>query len=234
MEAVALRLGWVTSAQDDQAVTLLRHALRAFHDDPRLQITSICIVSPRKHDGPATEINNLARSEQIPVDWIEPPTKEERISDRGSDVGREDWRAKFEERMIDTIAHCELSFLMLAGYMLIAGPVLLNRYRMLNLHPGLPGGPTGSRREVIKALVLEQPRTFGAMVHQVTAELDAGPPIAVVEIPMSRANSVEGNDRGSDELFSCIEHLIMDSEPELVVQALTKVLDDSFPWATKE
>ncbi len=55
-----------------------------------------------------------------------------------------------------------LDVLVLAGYMLIVSPAMCARYAMLNLHPALPGGPTGTWQEVIWALLERQaPRRPG-------------------------------------------------------------------------
>ena len=41
----------------------------------------------------------------------------------------------------------------LAGYMLIVGEEMCQRYNMINLHPAAPGGPTGTWQEVIWQLI---------------------------------------------------------------------------------
>jgi folate-dependent phosphoribosylglycinamide formyltransferase PurN len=41
----------------------------------------------------------------------------------------------------------------LAGYMLIVGAEMCQRYDMINLHPAIPGGPKGTWREVIWKLI---------------------------------------------------------------------------------
>ena len=55
---------------------------------------------------------------------------------------------------------------------------------MINLHPALPGGPTGTWEEVIETLVRERAETTGAMMHLVTPELDRGPVIAYYSFPI--------------------------------------------------
>jgi phosphoribosylglycinamide formyltransferase-1 len=49
---------------------------------------------------------------------------------------------------------------------------------MLNLHPALPGGPTGTWQEVIWQLLEEEAAETGAMMHLATAELDRGPVVS--------------------------------------------------------
>ena len=50
-----------------------------------------------------------------------------------------------------------LGVLVMAGYMLIVSPAMCRRFAILNLHPALPGGPTGTWQEVIWRLLDERP-----------------------------------------------------------------------------
>ncbi|MBI2288196.1 MAG: phosphoglycerate transporter, partial [Chloroflexi bacterium] len=65
----------------------------------------------------------------------------------------------------------------LAGYMLIVGKEMCQKYTMINLHPAAPGGPTGTWQEVIWQLIDDNARKTGVMMHLVTPDLDKGPPI---------------------------------------------------------
>ena len=67
---------------------------------------------------------------------------------------------------------------LLAGYMLIIGAEMCRGYPMINLHPAAPGGPKGTWQEVIWSLMEEGAAGTGVMMHLVTPELDAGPPVA--------------------------------------------------------
>ncbi len=72
----------------------------------------------------------------------------------------------------------------LAGYMLIVGKEICQRYNMINLHPAAPGGPTGTWQEVIWQLIDNQAQQTGAMMHLVTPELDKGPPVTHCTFPI--------------------------------------------------
>lgn len=63
----------------------------------------------------------------------------------------------------------------LAGYMLIVGAEMCQRYDMINLHPAAPGGPAGTWQEVIWKLLETGAKKSGVMMHLVTPELDKGP-----------------------------------------------------------
>lgn len=72
----------------------------------------------------------------------------------------------------------------LAGYMLIVGEEMCGRYTMLNLHPALPTGPTGTWQDVIWSLIMSKADRTGAMVHLVTEEVDRGPVVSYCTMPI--------------------------------------------------
>jgi len=55
---------------------------------------------------------------------------------------------------------------------------------MINLHPAVPGGPTGTWQEVIWQLIDNKARETGVMMHLVTPELDKGPPVTYCTFPI--------------------------------------------------
>jgi len=73
---------------------------------------------------------------------------------------------------------------LLAGYMLIIGEEMCQKYDMINLHPALPSGPVGSWQEVIWTLVKNKIKETGAMMHLVTPELDRGPVVTYCTFPI--------------------------------------------------
>lgn len=72
----------------------------------------------------------------------------------------------------------------LAGYMLIVGGEMCRRYPLLNLHPALPDGPTGTWEEVVWSLIEERASHTGAMMHLATEEVDRGPVVSYVRVPI--------------------------------------------------
>jgi phosphoribosylglycinamide formyltransferase-1 len=100
------------------------------------------------------------------------------------EADRDQWRVAFHQGVMERIASQAYDLLVLAGYMLILSPEMCRRYTMINLHPALPGGPTGTWEEVIEKLIRERAETTGAMMHLVTAELDCGPAITYFSFPI--------------------------------------------------
>ncbi|MEO5701268.1 MAG: phosphoribosylglycinamide formyltransferase [Casimicrobiaceae bacterium] len=97
-------------------------------------------------------------------------------------AGRE--RADFDAALAAAIDDAACDLVVLAGFMRILTPGLVNRYagRMINIHPSLlPAFPgLNTHRRAIAAGV----RIHGCTVHLVTPELDHGPIIAQGAVPV--------------------------------------------------
>ena len=85
------------------------------------------------------------------------------------------WRLDYDREVIARLKEFQPDLCVLAGYMLIVGPEMCQKYDMLNLHPAAPSGPAGTWQEVIWQLIDAKARETGAMMHLVTPELDKGP-----------------------------------------------------------
>ena len=84
---------------------------------------------------------------------------------------------------------------LLAGYMRPLGPAMLEAYagRIYNTHPALlpAHGGRGMYGDRVHAAVLAAgEQRSGATVHLVTAEYDAGPIVAAVEVPVLAGDDV--------------------------------------------
>jgi phosphoribosylglycinamide formyltransferase-1 len=93
-------------------------------------------------------------------------------------------RADFDAALQATIDGFNPDLLVLAGFMRILTAQFVEHYagRMLNIHPSLlPNFPgLATHRQALEAGV----STHGATVHLVTAELDHGPIVAQVTVPV--------------------------------------------------
>jgi phosphoribosylglycinamide formyltransferase-1 len=100
-------------------------------------------------------------------------------------------RDRFEAELSRHIDAARPDFLCLAGFMRILTPGFIRRYdgRMLNIHPSLlpkyPGLHTHAR-----ALAAGDTEA-GCTVHEVTAELDAGPILGQARVPVLRGDSAD-------------------------------------------
>ena len=94
------------------------------------------------------------------------------ISHRGKD------RASFDQEMVDCLVEHGVGWVLLAGFMRIVTPTLLDGFpgRVINIHPALLPSFPGIRGQQ-QAFEANVP-IAGATVHFVSAETDAGPIIA--------------------------------------------------------
>lgn len=98
----------------------------------------------------------------------------------------------YDQALAALIAGYSPSLVVLAGFMRILGPRVLESYRgqMLNIHPSLLPKYRGLHTHR-RALAAGE-RRHGCSVHFVTAELDGGPVIAQAEVPV-----LEGDDEAA-------------------------------------
>jgi len=94
------------------------------------------------------------------------------------------WRLDYDREVMARLQGFNPDLCVLAGYMLIVGKELCQKYNMLNLHPATPGGPTGTWQEVIWQLIDSGAEATGAMMHLVTPELDKGPVVTYCTFPI--------------------------------------------------
>ncbi|GAH36411.1 unnamed protein product, partial [marine sediment metagenome] len=94
------------------------------------------------------------------------------------------WRLDYDREVMKQLQGFHPDLCVLAGYMLIVGAEMCQRYHMINLHPAAPGGPTGTWQKVIWQLIDSNAQETGVMMHLVTPELDKGPPVTYCTFPI--------------------------------------------------
>ncbi len=148
-----------------------------------------------------------------------------------------DHREEFDQQVMDKLADMDADICVLAGYMLIVGGKMCRRYPLLNLHPALPDGPIGTWQEVVWELIETRATKTGAMVHLATEEVDRGPVVSYVTVPITGPGfeqhwqSLKGRDlaeiketEGEDHpLFRAIRSEQYEREPYLLFETLRAV-----------
>jgi len=139
----------------------------------------------------------------------------------GEKQSQEDWRLRYYREIAKRIESFVPDFCVLAGYMLIVGEELCQKYHLINLHPAPPGGPIGSWQEVIRALIQNKVEEAGAMMHVVSPELDRGPVVSYCVFPIKNKpfdQYWQKDDR--DMLFELIRQYELVREFPLVIFTL--------------
>jgi folate-dependent phosphoribosylglycinamide formyltransferase PurN len=101
-----------------------------------------------------------------------------------------EWRRAYDQEILSRLASYSSDINVLAGYMLIVGHDMCDRYDLINLHPAAPDGPAGTWKKVIWQLITDKAEQSGVMIHLVTKELDKGPPITFCTFPL-RGQSID-------------------------------------------
>jgi formyltetrahydrofolate-dependent phosphoribosylglycinamide formyltransferase len=127
-------------------------------------------------------------------------------------------RAAYDADLAGLVADCRPDLIVLAGWMHVLSPMFLDRFpgRVINLHPALPGQFSGvdAIARAWAACRRGEIAVTGVMVHQVVPEVDAGPVLAVAEVPIDPAGSLAG-----------LEARIHAVEHRLLVQTIGQIAD---------
>ncbi len=178
-----MRIGWLSSGRDQAARSLLADVVaRAQQDDVPLEVAAVFCDRERGEAAESDQFLDLVERLDFPLVTLS--SKASWAAARSEGVDRVTWRDVYHQGVMDLLVPHRLGVLVMAGYMLVVSPAMCRRYALLNLHPALPGGPTGTWQEVIWRLLQEEAAETGAMVHLATAQLDRGPVIAYFRFPI--------------------------------------------------
>ena len=175
-----LTLGWFSTGRGEGSLGLFRfiqQRIESGHID-----ACISFVFSNRADGEAEGSDRFFRQvREYGLPLLHLSSRGFRRARGGSFT---DHREEFDREAMAALKEFSPDLCVLAGYMLIVGPEMCRRYSMVNLHPALPWGPTGTWQEVIWELIGSRAKSTGAMVHLVTEEVDRGPVIAYFSIPI--------------------------------------------------
>lgn len=93
-------------------------------------------------------------------------------------------KAVFESIICEQLQNAKVDFIVLAGYMRLIGPTLLQAYpnKIINLHPSLL--PAFPGKAAIKQAVEAGVKITGITIHYVDEGMDTGPIIAQKAVPI--------------------------------------------------
>lgn len=139
--------------------------------DPNYPCEVVCVVSNRPEAGGL----EYARSQNIAVQAI--------------DHKKYRTREEFDSALNDYLQTQNLDIIVCAGFMRIMTPVLIKPWegRMINIHPSLL--PLYRGLHTHERAIAAGDKEGGCTVHFVTAELDDGPIIAQVRVPILKGDT---------------------------------------------
>jgi phosphoribosylglycinamide formyltransferase-1 len=172
-----MRIGWLSTGRDQAACNLLADVVdRAHQDGVPLDIAAVFSDREPGESPESDRFLDLARQHSLPV--IAHSSARSWASAQEAGIDRATWRDCYHREVMELLHPYDLGVLVMAGYMLIVSSAMCRRFALLNLHPALPEGPTGSWQEVIWRLLEDEATETGAMMHLATAELDRGPVVS--------------------------------------------------------
>ena len=188
MGEAVLKLGWFSTGRGEGSLGLLRTVQDAIGSG-ELQ-AQIEFVFSNREPGEAEGSDNFFRQvRDYGIPLVTLSSQRFRREQGGGPFSRH--RVQFDREIMRLLEPYRPDVCVLAGYMLITGAELCNRYTMLNLHPALPGGPVGTWQDVIWKLIAEGAREAGSYVHLATEDLDRGPVLTYCSFPI-RGGQYEG------------------------------------------
>ena len=177
-----LELGWFSTGRDEAAAQLLLVVQnRILREEIKGEIS---FVFSNRGQGEAEESDlffKLVRWLQIPLVCF---SSKKFRSSGGYKPFTPQWRMEYDEEVMKQLERFHPDLCVLAGYMLIVSEEMCQKYKMINLHPAVPGGPTGTWQEVIWQLIESEVATTGVMMHLVTPELDKGLAVTYCTFPI--------------------------------------------------
>ncbi len=124
-------------------------------------------------------------------------------------------RQTFDAAMVDSLRSHGVSWIVLAGFMRIVTPVLLDAFpqRVINIHPSLLPAFPGVNAQA--AALAHGVRITGCTVHLVDAGMDTGPMLAQAAVPVLDGDSEES-----------LSERILEREHQLLVHVLSAIAQD--------
>jgi phosphoribosylglycinamide formyltransferase 1 len=126
-------------------------------------------------------------------------------------------KIEYESEILEKLRQYEIEFIILAGYMRLIGPTLLQKYsqRIVNIHPSLL--PSFPGKDAIGQAFEAGVKETGVTVHYVDDGMDTGPVIAQKAVPI-----LEGDTK--DILQKRIQEMEHDLYPSVLQELCHKKL----------
>ncbi len=179
-----MKIGWLSTGRDQAACNLLADIVARAQQDG-IELTIAAVFCDREPGESPESDRFLELVERLDFRAVTLSSAASWAAAKEAGVSRAAWRDDYHRRVMDLLVPFGLGAIVMAGYMLIASPAMCRRYAILNLHPALPDGPTGTWQEVIWDLLDTEATETGAMIHRATAELDRGPVISFFRLPIA-------------------------------------------------
>ncbi len=183
-----LKIGWFSTARGEGSRQLLKTAHQYIENGEIKGKIDLVFCTREPDESQQTDMFfDMVKSYNIPVTYLSFQKFKHSYLKQSQEFGKDasKLRIEYDREVMRLLKDYSPDICMLAGYMLIVGDEMCQKYKMINLHPALPGGPTGTWKEVIWKLIDNRATESGIMIHLVTPELDRGPVITFCKYPIT-------------------------------------------------
>lgn len=232
-----LRVGWFSTARGDSSRNLLDSVLTSIKNKDLDASIEYVFCSRERGESPKTDLFiDQVQSYQIPLVCLSVRRYAEMFQEK---IAAQNeilplWRLEYDRQIMTLLEPFKVDICLLAGYMLIVGQEMCEKYDMINLHPALPNGPKGTWQEVIWQLIANNATESGVMMHLVTPQLDRGPVVTFCRYPITggtfdkfwneikgyRVEKIKTEQGENNELFKRIRREGFIRETPLIIETL--------------
>lgn len=174
-----LEIGWFSTGRGEGSRVLLRETWSKIQSGwLKAKISFVfCSREPGEAEGSDLFLEQVKQYSMPLVYFSHSRFREKQAAELGRRPSFSEIRIAYDRHIMKLLEGYRADLCVMAGYMLITGEEMCRKYKMINLHPASPEGPTGTWQEVIWKLIEQEDVSSGVMMHQVTPELDRGPVI---------------------------------------------------------
>jgi phosphoribosylglycinamide formyltransferase-1 len=214
-----VKIGWFSTGKDQAAIDLLKTVQKAIKQGEIKAEIEFVFSNREIGESKATNqfLTFVNHDERLPFETLS--SSKFKSSLRVKNIKK--WRRKYDLEVIRRLKmFLPVDLIVLAGYMLVVSEEICQRYKMINLHPAAPDGPKGTWQEIIWQLIENRAEESGVMMHLVTPELDAGPPVTYCTFPIK--------DDSNQALWEAIEKSRKDAKLNLFREIRRRGLQREF------
>jgi phosphoribosylglycinamide formyltransferase-1 len=232
---MSLKIGWFTTARGPGSMGMFSNVINAIQ--AKQLDAEISFVFSNREQGEfdtTDKFFQFVENNNVPLITLSSKKFKQAINtEEITGNGLPAWRIKYDEAISELITGYTYDIGVLGGYMLIFSGQFCKKHYLLNLHPALPNGPTGTWQEVIVDLIHSESKDSGIMMHQAIEEVDRGPVATYCQYSiqdeannalwekMKNFNSLIGNKEiENSELFLDIRERGISAEPKFILATL--------------
>ncbi len=184
-----LRVAWLTTGRGPGSYGALETLFTAIDAGLPVELAAVFVNRERGDFEPTDRLLDLIEGRCVPTETLSSVRFRKEHQGKRSRPGEPlaPWRHAFDEIVAERLARHSFDIAVMFGYMLIATEELHDRFPIINGHPALPDGPTGTYQEVNATLIRDGATESGCMYHLVTGDLDRGPVLSYCRFPIPSA-----------------------------------------------